>query len=303
MMSMFTDNKQQYSRLDQSAESLEADYTTGHLPKKTSRWKYLFHIIALIATSAITLLVDRQLIRSPCTDSLLFRDGDSPSPFMSSIDRSWHTETFNELNFAHLTESEYTRPATMGDEVAAEVDRYWADLGTYDINILIPEGDAHFYGLSTEYNHSLTGPWEKNTPYAGYPVEIQVNHLLHCLNLLRQGQWYNIDYYRKHGVSFGPSQWNAVENHTIIEAHSAHCVEQLRQYVMCDTDIRVVPYGDLDPNEDGPQPIFGQQKQCRNFDSYWRWFQKNQWNNKPQKQRGHVPPVISFSGLPGTFHE
>ncbi|KXS98363.1 hypothetical protein AC578_4694 [Pseudocercospora eumusae] len=295
-----------YSKLTGASDEFEAEGLSEITASRNTVSRYLRYAVALIITSVATATIDRTILRGNiCDYSPQFSDARSPSPFLAPIDRSWHTETFSELNFANPTESEYTRPATLGDDVAAEVDRYWADLGTYEVELLLPEEYGKFHNIGVEHNHSLTTPSSPNTPYTGYPVEIQVAHMLHCLNLVRQGQWYNIDYFRKHSPSFLPNQWNIINGHTIVEAHSAHCIEQLRQYLMCDVDIRLVPFGELDKNEIGPQPIFAQKKQCRNFDSFWRWLQVHKWDQNPKNHgvRGHVPPVISFSGLPGTFHE
>ncbi|EME77531.1 uncharacterized protein MYCFIDRAFT_84398 [Pseudocercospora fijiensis CIRAD86] len=310
-MPLFWTARHSYSELASASDDLEAEEkitASLHSARRyNSAARYFCYAVALAVAGITSCIIDRTLLRShTCDYSPQFSDARSPSPFLALIDRSWHTETFSELNFNKPYDSEYTRPATLGDDVAEEVDRYWADLGAYEAERLLPEEYGKFHDIGPQHNHSLTSPANSPyTPYTGYPVEIQVAHMLHCLNLVRQGQWYNFDYYRKHSPSFGENQWKVTHGQSIIEAHSAHCIEQLRQYLMCDVDIRLVPFGDLDDNEIGPQPIFAQKKQCRNFDSFWRWFMMTKWDQNPKNHgvRGHVPPVISFSGLKGTFHE
>lgn len=113
-----------------------------------------------------------------------------------------------------------------------------------------------------------------SVPYSGYPVEIQTAHFLHCVNLLRQGLWFNVDYYR----ATHPS-WDG-DNIGILEKHVLHCVDALRQFIMCDVDLQVIPWfeAEVDGRKKG-KPDFTRPKQCKNFESYLKWHRAWRFDN------------------------
>lgn len=100
----------------------------------------------------------------------------------------------------------------------------------------------------------------------GYFVNVEGMHHLHCLNLLRKGLWYNYDYYRELGE-------HAFKNEEpILHLHVSHCLDTLRQVLMCNVDTGVlgqVWYG----HAEGTQafPDFQSRHKCKNFDEIRDW--------------------------------
>ena len=56
-----------------------------------------------------------------------------------------------------------------------------------------------------------------------------------------------------------------------------HCADLLRQKLMCDADVGLIPMYWV-KHHDHPWPDFSTVHKCRNFDSVWEWASKNQMN-------------------------
>ncbi|KAE9401368.1 hypothetical protein BT96DRAFT_773808, partial [Gymnopus androsaceus JB14] len=95
----------------------------------------------------------------------------------------------------------------------------------------------------------------------GYMASLEVVHQLHCLNMLRK-YTYN-DYYKEFDKAFtvDPEKFRT---------HLDHCVEILRQELMCIADVGVITYEWVDGWE-LPYPDFNTVHQCRNFEKVLDW--------------------------------
>ena len=95
----------------------------------------------------------------------------------------------------------------------------------------------------------------------GFRVAIEVFHQLHCLDLLRQAN------YKSHYKHENGDIHTSAKN---LHGHLDHCVDALRQFVMCQGDVNVFafryPFGDGDPWPDYTTP-----RVCRNFASIRKW--------------------------------
>ncbi|KAI0927033.1 hypothetical protein AcV5_007676 [Taiwanofungus camphoratus] len=90
---------------------------------------------------------------------------------------------------------------------------------------------------------------------------IEVFHQLHCLNMLRKYTY--PDYYPEL-----QDLWNTRPH--FIRSHLDHCVEIIRQNLMCAADVGVITYDWLE-GWDIPFPDFNTWHQCRNFDKILEW--------------------------------
>ncbi|KAF7195122.1 Oxidase ustYa [Pseudocercospora fuligena] len=185
---------------------------------------------------------------------------------MSGVDRSLQDYRFMPFN---LTPGRCSASAL---EAGDDVDDAWKDLGVYYNVAILPEEYAPAYGVSRSQHHHLTPDTDPDVPYAGFPVNIQVFHQLHCLNMLRQGLYHNADFYRKDPSNIA---WSGDQDE-VLQAHLAHCVDDLRQLIMCFADNDVVPYLKPEGNIQ-PMPEFSRWKKCRNFESLRQWGEKNHW--------------------------
>ncbi|KAF2005670.1 hypothetical protein P154DRAFT_483134 [Amniculicola lignicola CBS 123094] len=102
---------------------------------------------------------------------------------------------------------------------------------------------------------------DPKTGRRGYRVAIEVFHQLHCLNLLRQAN--HKAHYEKQG---GDTSAEPMD----LTGHLDHCIDALRQFVMCQADTNVFPF--RFPYEDGdPWPDYSSPRMCRNYEKVRDW--------------------------------
>ncbi|KAF7188121.1 Cyclochlorotine biosynthesis protein O [Pseudocercospora fuligena] len=188
-------------------------------------------------------------------------------PFMSGIDRNIQIQTFND-QFDSIS-SHYVRSP---NELNSKVDDVWEALHLDHSQVIIPTEAAHDFDIDREHVKFEKVPGV--IPYSGYPAGIQVSHQLHCVNLLRKAVWFNIDYYKqKEPVWTDPNLAKEQVDHV------SHCLDQYRQLVMCEVDLRVMPWLWANQTSNKAMPDFGRRKQCNNFQSYLDWIRVWHWNN------------------------
>jgi hypothetical protein len=140
-------------------------------------------------------------------------------------------------------------------------------------SVLIPLDQAEAFDLDPE-RHNIYRKTDMGDaiPYDAYPATVNAFHLLHCVNFLRQGLFYNVEYYRRTGHdSFVGDQAD------LLETHLGHCVDALRQMIMCQADDSVIPWLKPKPNKKMTMPDFARTKQCRNFTSLKAWAESKEW--------------------------
>jgi len=113
-------------------------------------------------------------------------------------------------------------------------------------------------GLDPKGALEITDP---ATGKRGYRVAIEVFHQLHCLNLLRQAN------YKSH---YSPLGGDVSAENEDLHGHLNHCIDALRQFVMCQSDVNVFPFR-FPFNDGDPWPDYETQHVCRNFDGIKRW--------------------------------
>ncbi|KAI1634148.1 hypothetical protein F4809DRAFT_543748 [Biscogniauxia mediterranea] len=140
-----------------------------------------------------------------------------------------------------------------GDDVDARWD-YISAVG----DTMISREDMINLGIDPDVSLAITDP---RTGKPGYRVAIEVFHQLHCLNLLRQ------NVYKDH---YAPLGGDTAAPEMDLRGHLDHCIDALRQFVMCQGDVGVFsfnfPFGDGDPWPDYSTP-----HTCRNFESIRQW--------------------------------
>jgi hypothetical protein len=104
----------------------------------------------------------------------------------------------------------------------------------------------------------------------GFPANVEGLHHLHCLNLLRQSLYYNIDYYRSQGKGAFLN-----EDH-IVRYHVSHCLDIIRQQLMCTPDTGLL--GKVWWDVDHPKSFvdFNTEHKCKNFDTIRQWAEERQ---------------------------
>ncbi|KAF8813235.1 hypothetical protein BYT27DRAFT_7335163 [Phlegmacium glaucopus] len=100
----------------------------------------------------------------------------------------------------------------------------------------------------------------------GYMASLEVTHQLHCLNMLRKYTYH--EYYEK----FDPSFTDAKPE--VFRMHLDHCVEIIRQNLMCSADVGMITY-EWVRGFSVPYPDFNTRHQCRNLEKILAWGNQN----------------------------
>ncbi|KAI1821802.1 hypothetical protein F4861DRAFT_541578 [Xylaria intraflava] len=120
--------------------------------------------------------------------------------------------------------------------------------------------------------------WEAVNEYHDYPVlldkdhgtgqylaSLDVFHQLHCVDLLRKAL--HREYYDQHEGSFAGAP------ESVVNGHLEHCVETLRQTLMCHGDISLLTYNWVE-GRSMPHPNFNTVHTCKKWDKIIEWNQK-----------------------------
>ncbi|KAN0114497.1 protein of unknown function (DUF3328) domain containing protein [Hyaloscypha variabilis] len=161
-------------------------------------------------------------------------------------------------------------------DASPEVHQAWLDLGlagkslpsTIFLSLIvlriatqvIPETDADRVGF-TQGMVKL-----RDSEGGGFIAQMEVFHNLHCLDTLRQGLYFNYDYYHKSrdGV------WGRSD--AVVRKHMGHCLDLLRLSLQCSADIGLVGMSWV--NATGtpvPAAKFVGEHQCRDFEAVKEW--------------------------------
>ncbi|KAJ8061659.1 hypothetical protein OCU04_009460 [Sclerotinia nivalis] len=201
------------------------------------------------------------------------------SPILDNVDIKYETVRFNGSLFTNTIYREDPSP---------EVDEAWYNLGTKYKAMIIPIEDAPRAGISLDHfrvDEKDGGP--------GYPATVEALHQLHCLNLLRQGLYYNSEYYHKLGE--GPFK----NEEYVLKAHINHCLDTIRQRLMCSADTGAHPYLWAKSGKNAHlYPDFNRDFKCKNFDAIRQFAEEHQ---APWREDGEldVQPKEGEVILPG----
>ncbi|KAM3448134.1 hypothetical protein MY3296_008055 [Beauveria thailandica] len=156
------------------------------------------------------------------------------------IKQTIHHKVFEESNFKGTP-----RP---------EVDDAWEHLLQYN-DIRVQKEELEKAGLKSV---------PLNDEKGGYFVTLDVYHTLHCVNHLRKSYYSN--YYHNP---------NPVAQQ---QEHFDHCIDLLRQTLMCHGDISMHPFEWIDGYR-FPWPTEQTEHQCRNWDKLVAWSKEHSVSN------------------------
>ncbi|KAH9834222.1 uncharacterized protein C8Q71DRAFT_166840 [Rhodofomes roseus] len=118
----------------------------------------------------------------------------------------------------------------------------------------------------------------------GIYASIEVGHQLHCLDMLRQNSY--VDHY-------GSSDENYVKRPEFYRIHIDHCIEMIRQVLMCNSDVGLLTF-DWVAGFDVPFPNFSTQHKCRDFERVYDWYERNMID-LPMERMVRVGGVVDMS--------
>ncbi|CAD6502133.1 BgTH12-02374 [Blumeria graminis f. sp. triticale] len=177
------------------------------------------------------------------------------SPIMEELDNSYHTVQFNGSLFKENT---FRLPA------GPEVDKAWDSLGINYRALALPKSQAARSGLSP-------GQVQINPAYGGgFPTNVEGLHHLHCLNLVRQSLYYNIEYYR------AQKKGAFVNDENVIRHHISHCLDIIRQQLICTPNTSLLGQVWWDPKAPKAFVDFNTEHECKNFEAIRSWAEKKQ---------------------------
>ncbi|KAL3417601.1 hypothetical protein PVAG01_10611 [Phlyctema vagabunda] len=162
----------------------------------------------------------------------------------------------NDLLFNATSQDFYNQPNDSSEityigNPSPIIDKAWHDLLHAQYTAITPAEAAQFPASHIEpiwYNgdHSF--------------MELSVFHNLHCLNEIRVALDKGSE--QKHGSIHGG------------RVHLDHCVDQIRQALMCHADLTPVP---MLPVKDSISDLYignGETHTCRDFDAIWSWVER-----------------------------
>ncbi|KAK3387941.1 hypothetical protein B0H63DRAFT_509629 [Podospora didyma] len=109
-----------------------------------------------------------------------------------------------------------------------EIDYNWGNL-TWGRYVLISKEEA----IATWGESHIEPYWDKTR--GGYVAGFDVFHTLHCLNNIRKAL--NPSFYGTGSHQHGEGEHETRSSPETTAMHQDHCIEQLRQYVMCSGDM------------------------------------------------------------------
>ncbi|PYH91016.1 hypothetical protein BO71DRAFT_360226 [Aspergillus ellipticus CBS 707.79] len=113
------------------------------------------------------------------------------------------------------------------------------------------------------FNITMNASGSNQTPDNPQPqmANLAVFHQLHCLKTLWQYTYF--DYYKSRNEIFTKSE-------TEIHKHLDHCVDYLRQALMCQTDMSIIPLHSVE-GHDLSVPSYDVPRTCRDFEGARAW--------------------------------
>ncbi|USP80641.1 hypothetical protein yc1106_07915 [Curvularia clavata] len=263
MLKIFS-NRPSRTRLSQDSESQDGLLPTStaspplkHTASDHSRrdvWIAVrTHVLCTVAYVCATLWMTFHIRRTTPVadpDKFCIHHVSQFSPVVRDVKPNWHTQTFNG-SFLH--QNIYRQAA------GPEVDAAWDALGINYRSVVIAETEAEQTGL----RHDQV---KVSQEYGGIDTD--------CLeDLLRKTLHWNYDY------CLAQKQGAFLNSEHIVRVHTTHCLDTLRQVLMCNPDVGVLGQVWWQPeNEPEPMPFvdFNTRHRCRDYEAIRRWAEAHQ---------------------------
>ncbi|KAI1248134.1 hypothetical protein MGN70_010383 [Eutypa lata] len=230
-------------------ETLLRQFNGGvmHMRKK-SRWinltsRRLLIINLVLSTFSTVALVTSTVLWYTGHHAKDTKDPLPPSPAIGVIEK--------ELRPFSLTSPYIAPPGVVTDQL-------WRDL--VNTGAIFPLTLEEF----VEVNDSPeTGIQLTHDPHGRYVGTLASTHQIHCVDALRKGLWFHYEYYRDHGDDIFMDE-------DPVEDHLMHCVEMLRNAIMCSGDVSVITYN-WKKGHAAPKASFKSMHSCQKWDKIEEW--------------------------------
>ncbi|MCJ1360131.1 MAG: hypothetical protein MMC33_010134 [Icmadophila ericetorum] len=171
-------------------------------------------------------------------------------------------EAVRNTGHIHRFDGSFATPNKFKGTPSPKIDAAWANITYKDGGVInISEEMLHAVNASAEYSVKLAPEIG-----GGYMASVEALHQLHCLNTLRQATYVN--YYQDKAEAWQDSP-------QILRYHLDHCIDNLRQKLMCDADAGILTYVWV-KGHPMPFPDFSVQHKCRDFGALKDWVTEHQ---------------------------
>ncbi|CAH0039581.1 unnamed protein product [Clonostachys rhizophaga] len=229
---------------------------------KSYNFLYKVSLMSLVLILAIisTLLIRMEAQFHHKVDQTCASHTTSWSPLLRDTAITYRTHTFDG---SFMDENIYRQQGS------PEVDAAWEALGVDSRAGIISREDGLASGLDSSFV-------QRADKYGGgFLVNVEGMHHLHCLNLLRKSLYFNYDHYKLLGQ-------HAFKNEEpILRRHVTHCLDTIRQVLMCNVDTGVLGQVWANPNNPTAFPDFNTKHVCKNYESVRKWAEKIQSEQAP----------------------
>ncbi|KAL7953319.1 hypothetical protein V8C34DRAFT_297313 [Trichoderma compactum] len=248
-----------------SDESDEEGSLPRHMNKEESSKKYLISksllkpfcfLLLLLITCILSFWAGTRVIHQETyADRLCAKHTTQWSPLIRDVPVHYG---FKEFNGSFMNEDIYRKVGS------PEVDKAWEILGSdYRAGII-----SYKDGLASGLDPSFVQRAEKYG--GGFIVNVEGMHHLHCLNLVRKALYFNYERYKKLG------EHAFVNDEFILRLHVTHCLDTIRQVLMCNVDTGVLGQVWVDPKQPTAFPDFHTKHVCKNYDDIRDWAERLQ---------------------------
>ncbi|KAK6066035.1 hypothetical protein SCUP234_09251 [Seiridium cupressi] len=200
----------------------------------------------------------------------------SPSPAEEAIE--YQLQRFTELD-------DHYGPLT--SDPGPEVDGAWDQLVDATKVFAVDEDAFVMVNGNTETGVRIPGTNQ-------FIAILEVNHQLHCVEIMRRGIFFNYDYYKDKQYFGGRTLAN-------VKWHIRHCFEVLRQSIQCHGDTSVLTYNWV-RNNTNPEIASKTLHSCQNWDRLKEWRQTHDATKRVthlERPLWVTHPDLPYPGPPG----
>ncbi|KAK4171324.1 hypothetical protein QBC36DRAFT_199588 [Triangularia setosa] len=258
--------------------------------------KSLFFLLGLILGITIATIVSQQIqqgIEMDLDRQCAMRTSQyCKSTFMYKL----RTPVLNEVDHAYSITSfngSFMKEVVYRLQGSPRVDAAWEALGIEAS--IIPENEGFASGLT---KHHV----QRAKKYGGgFFVNVEGLHHLHCLNLVRKSLYFNYNYYKAIGDDAFDLEENIFKILRRIVCLLAHCLDIVRQVLMCNVDNGVL--GQVwthQSNTKQPQafPDFNTRHKCKNYEAVRVWAEAHQVPPDEELPADYIAPWDTNDVIP-----
>ncbi|PPQ80082.1 hypothetical protein CVT26_011529 [Gymnopilus dilepis] len=212
-------------------------------------WLFLSHGVLLIVCIALVLRSIQDSRRPPALPFCKSTFRYFPAPANVAV------EYYKEFN---VTKGSFNHSSIYRGDPGPEIDDAWERISTGVKLTRITRDELLRMGKE---DRPSTVKWRPKDG-GGYMAALEVTHQLHCLNMFRK--YIHLDYYGQADEFFRTSKEKTILNHL------EHCIDNLRQYLMCNADTAMITF-EWVRGFSVEYPDFNTRHQCRNFEKIITW--------------------------------